>query len=209
MFIAQLKTNIFLGIFTVYGISTQTATAEIGSYLWTDKMAYGTNLDGDFRITHLPEELEGSYMLLTEYLVDAESISILATIDTYIRVALMGPDDPIDPSAWNNGRDGGLIDILPTEGWLNEAGWYVEQISSTGNIERLSSVWSKALPAGTVLTFTSVYDDLTFAIFATEGEQFYITTLIFRIKVLKKYYHKTSNLFRIEQSVTFATPTNI
>ena len=55
-------------------------------------------------------------------------------------------------------RDGGLTDVLPSEGWTLKEEWSVDWSES------LNKVYLKPVSAGGNVTFTSTEDRMTFAI---------------------------------------------
>lgn len=55
-------------------------------------------------------------------------------------------------------RDGGLTDVLPSEGWTLKEEWSVDWSES------LNKVYLKQVSAGGSVTFTSTQDEMTFAI---------------------------------------------
>ena len=136
-------------MFKVSGIRTASTKAEIGSTLWTDRRNY--------KITHLPGDLAGSMLFRPKHYVNRGTISVSSTNDAYIWVALLET------------RDGGLMDVLATEGWTLKEGWYVQW---SNNNEKLNKIWSKQIAAGETVTFTTTEDRMTFAIFALEGTNF-------------------------------------
>ena len=140
--------------FSVSGITTESATASIGSTIWTDRPSY--------LIAQMPNELPGSTVFQPVHYVDIATITVSSTIDANIRVATR--DD----------RDGGLMDVLPADGWTLEDGWFVEWTGVQNN-EMLNKILSKQISAGESVTFTTTKDAMTFAIFASEGNKFYIS----------------------------------
>ena len=111
----------------------------------------------------MPEDLAGSTLFQPKHYVNRATISVSSTKDAYIWVALYET------------RDGGLMDVLPTEGWTLKDGWYVQWT------EKLNKIWSKHIAAGETVTFTTTKDSMTFSIFVHEGTKFYITIISFGI----------------------------
>ena len=87
-------------------------------------------------------------------------MTITPLVNAYIRVALHGA------------RDGGLNAILRASGWELLPGWYVDWSETKANQyskKTLDKIWSKRVAAKQTLTFTSIKDDMTFAVFASES----------------------------------------
>ena len=98
----------------------------------------------------MPEDLIGSILFQSSHYVNRTTISVSSSNDAYIIVAL------------HETRDGGLMDVLPTEGWTLLNGWYVEWSNMN---ERLNKIWSKPIVAGNSVTFSTTENLMTFAIF--------------------------------------------
>ena len=142
---------LFLEKFDVFGTTTTVVPASFGTPLFNDKEKY--------TIIHLSGDLPQSTLLRQRYKVNKAAITVSATVAAYIRVALYGD------------RDGHLNDYLSDQGWELLDGWYVEWYENAPT--KLDRIWSKHLAAGQSISFISNKDDMTFAIFASEGKTFY------------------------------------
>ena len=101
--------------------------------------------------------LAGSTLFqLEHYIGKTATIVVSSNKDAHIRVALYEEE----------GRDGGLMDVLPTGGWTLKDGWYVEW----SNNFKLNKIWSIQIAAGASVTFTTTRGSGTFAIFASDSE---------------------------------------
>ena len=135
---------------SVSGISTTNTIALPRSNLWNDRPYVITDMSGD---------LAGSILFQLEHYVAQEStILVSSDQEAYIRVALYE----------EGGRDGGLMEVLSTEGWSLKEGWYVEW----SNQNKLNKIWSKQIEARELVNFTTTMNRGTFAIFASEGINF-------------------------------------
>ena len=155
----------FLGKWVVHGSTTVATKAAVGIPLFNDADHRNT-------IINLPGDLAESTLLRQDYKVDKTVMTITPLVNAYIRVALHGA------------RDGDLNAILKASGWELLPGWYVDWSETKANQyskKTLDKIWSKRVAAKQTLTFTSIKDDMTFAIFASES-----TNIRFIITCFKK-----------------------
>ena len=130
--------------FSVSGISTSSTIAKIGSRLFTDR---------SYTISSMPDKLIGSTLFQSGHYVNRATITVSSTVDAYIMVALYEK------------RDGGLINVLSSEGWT----------LIDGNVKwtaMLNKIYIKHIAAGNSVTFTTTKNRMTFAIFAFQGTIF-------------------------------------
>ena len=97
-------------------------------------------------ISSIPDELAGSILFQPPQYVDRSTITISSDGSADVIVALM------------ESRDGGLTDVLPSEGWTLKEEWSVDWHES------LNKVYLKPVSAGGSVTFTSTEDRMSFAI---------------------------------------------
>ena len=102
--------------------------------------------DRSYSISSIPDELVGSILFQAEHYVARSTITISSDRRVDVIVALM------------ESRDGGLTDVLPSEGWILKEEWSVDWHES------LNKVYLKPVSAGGSATFTSTEDRMTFAI---------------------------------------------
>ena len=126
----------------VSGISTTKTKANIGVAIFSDR---------SYVISSIPDELVGSILFQPETYVDRSTITISSDGSVDVIVALM------------ESRDGGLTDVLPSEGWTLKEEWSVDWDES------LNKVYLKQVSAGGSVTFTSTQDRMTFAILVVKG----------------------------------------
>ena len=107
--------------------------------------------DRIYSISSIPDELVGSILFQTEHYVARSTITISSDKNADVIVAL------------SEVRNGGLIDVLPSDGWTLKEEW------SVGWSESLNKVYLKPVSAGGSVTFTSTEDKMTFAIFVVKG----------------------------------------
>ena len=103
--------------------------------------------DRSYSISSIPFELVGSILFQAEHYVARSTITISSDRRVDVIVALM------------ESRDGGLADVLQSEGWTLKEEWSVDWHES-----RLNKVYLKPVSAGGSVTFTSTEDRMTFAI---------------------------------------------
>ena len=127
---------------SVSGISTTETEADIGVAIFSDR---------SYSISSIPDELVGSTLFQPEHYVARSTITVSSNENAEVVVALM------------EARDGGLIDVLPSEGWTLKEGWSVDWHES------LNKVYHKPVSAGGSVTFTSTEDQMTFAILVVKG----------------------------------------
>ena len=107
--------------------------------------------DRSYSISSIPDELVGSILFQPETYVARSTITISSDGSADVVVALM------------ESRDGGLINVLPSEGWTLKEEWSVDWDES------LNKVYLKQVSAGGSVTFTSTQDQMTFAILVVKG----------------------------------------
>ena len=120
----------------------------IGTKLWTNK---------ELTIFDLPKELKGSTLFQTKYYLGSSTICVHSNKDDTVFVAL------------NSRQDGGLIDILPLDGWTLIDDLFVQSKDELSKNIKLDKIWWKKIDQGKKVSFTSKDGYMIFAIFVKEG----------------------------------------
>ena len=111
----------------------------------------------------MPPDLEmGSILFQSSFNhVNAATISVFSNKNATINIAL------------KQDLDGGLMNVLPAEGWKLRANESVEfELPNDGFIldqQKLNKIWYKQIAAGQSVAFTPTTPNMRFAIFVSDG----------------------------------------
>ena len=136
---------------SVSGIVATRVDSNIGVELWSDRT---------YVISELPLFLERSELFQVPHRGIASGTEIKVENDqqSFVYIALNVDE----------GRDGGLLETLPEQGWTLMTG-EVKYEGYKGNPHRLDNIWRKTMPPETGVSFTTTTGDLTHSIFVSEG----------------------------------------
>ena len=148
----------FVDLPSVSGIAATRVDANIGVEVWNDRA---------YPIAELPFFLEGSQLFQTPHktIASGTEIKVENVQQSFVYIAL----------EIGEGRDGGLLETLPEQGWTLMTGEVI-WTGALGDPERLASIWGKTMPPDTGLSFTTTKGPLTHGIFVSKGILISITS---------------------------------